>query len=317
VTTGLTGAVSTKVAPFGWTLEYDVSPIQIYKMKHIDDTDRYVRFCFETSTGSVRNSVAVCIGKTANLTTGVIDDALSLQSTAAITSLSAANIPKWDTYYPTSEHNNWTCAQGLSTYGVGMCVGSPYHFAFLSCDGYTSAPHHIYGIFPSVCHGYPKLDYPLLIGLNPSSTSNTLGSPYGNFSRADTTTLGHASIGGIRVRFDRANVVSNKLINGSYLDISSSSVLSAGLDSFNTTTAMPLSIFEHSTSQHLGQCYGLFLCQYANNTAPEISIANNPHITADVDFQNLTVVAISAANNTDVSATRFLAIPVEQIKYGA
>jgi hypothetical protein len=310
----IAGAFTTNIASLGWQLEYEQANIQIYRFKHIDDTDRFARFCFENVQGN-RNAVAVCVGKTANLSTGVISDQFALQITAAVTSPSSANLPKWDTYQATSAHNNWSYSQGVNTYGKGMAVGSLYHFAFLSGDGYTqNAPHHIYGIFPAVCHKYTQLEYPVIIGLANSNDGNTTGSMYGNFSRISTT-MGHASIGNIRVRFDQSSLESNSLLSGDQSTTPTSSFLSEVLDSFNTTTVKPFEIYENKTSQHIGYVYGLYQCMYKKPDQPVVSISNSPHITKDVDFNNLIVIAISSANLSNDLNSRFIAVPVEMIKY--
>lgn len=316
VTTGLSGTITTKVASLGWELVYEVGNIHIYKMKHINDTERYVRFCFETVSEN-RNAVAICIGKTANLATGIINDPLALQSTASLTSPSAANLPKWDTHRVGSAHNDWTYSQGFSTYGKGCCVGSNYHFSFLSGDGYNAnAPHHIFGIFPSVCFNYEALDYPVLIAVAAPTAGSVAGSIYGNFSR-NSGACGHASIGNIRVRFDAQTTVSNSLMSGDISSAPATSFLSSELDNFYTTTARPLEIYEASTSQHIGYIYGIYQCMYRQPDQPVINISNSPHITTDIDFDNRIVVAISASNSTNDLNARFIAIPIEEIKIGS
>lgn len=310
----IAGAFTTNIASLGWQLEYEQANIQIYRFKHIDDTDRFARFCFENVPGN-RNAVAVCIGKAANLSIGVISDQFALQSTAAVMAPSAANLPKWDTFFATSAHNSWTYAQGVTTYGNGMCIGSLYHFAFLSGDGYNpSSPHHIYGIFPSVCHDYIQLDYPVLVGLANNEAGDSYGSYYGNFSRASIT-FGHASIGNIRVRFDAVLSQADSLLSGDINASSSSSFLSSSLDTFNTTTTKPFEVYEHSTSQHLGYVYGLYQCMYKSPNQPTVNISNSPHLTRDIDFNNLVAVAISATNSTNDLNARFIAVPIEEIKY--
>ena len=60
---GFFGGFVTKIASLGWGLVYEQAHIQIYKFKHIDDTDMYARFCFQNATTSGnRNCVAVGIG---------------------------------------------------------------------------------------------------------------------------------------------------------------------------------------------------------------------------------------------------------------
>ena len=154
---------TTKVAPLGWDLVYEVGNIHIYKMLHLDDTNRYVRMCFETVTTN-RASVAVCIGKTYDPSTGFINDPNALQGTKNISSPSVANLPRWDVYRGSNSYANYTYAQGLSIFGMGAAVGSKYHFGFQFGDGYTTdLQHHIFGIFPTHCPYYEQLDYLSLI----------------------------------------------------------------------------------------------------------------------------------------------------------
>lgn len=301
----ISGNFTTKIAPLGWDLVYEQPYIHIYKMRHIDDTDRFVRICFQSNIND-RNAVVVCIGKTFDATTGVINDPLALQSTAAITNASTMNIPKWDSYNSSSAQNSWTYSQGLSTFGRGVVVGSKYHFAYLTGDGYPVS-HHIYGIFPCHCLDYPALDYPVLIG----SMSNS-ASIYGNFS---TNSSGHASIGNIRVRFDYANNASaGGLLSTSTNAMPLSSFLTSEIESFNTTTGKPLEVYEQATSQYLGQVYGLYLCMYAPTNMPSPSVQNYPSTALDVDGNSIVMAASGSNNINSLNQTRLLAIPIEEIK---
>ncbi|MCH7294078.1 hypothetical protein [Acinetobacter higginsii] len=314
VTTGLTGTISTKVASLGWELSYELANIQIYKMKHIDDTFRYARFCFQNNAAH-RNSIAVCIGKTFNATTGVIDDPLALQSTASVASPSAGSLPRWDGVIANNTDNNKTYSEGYSTYGKGMCVGSPYHLAFLACWG-SSAPIDIYGIWPVTTHNYSALDYPVIIAkMQSTATSSNGESTYGNFYY--TAGFGAAYIGNVRVTLESSNSISNYAILATSGAKAISSVLSTAIDSFNTTTAKSFEIFEHATSQHLGYCYGAYMCMYGNDaTAPTISRTSIPIITTDVDFQQNVVISHSGSSNSKDRAT-YIAFPIEEVKLGA
>ena len=299
----ISGGFATKVAPLGWDLVFEQSFIHVYKMKHIDDTDRYVRLCFQSVLAD-RNAVVVCIGKTFDNTTGAITDPLALQSTASVTTASTINIPKWDSYNTTTAQNNWNYTNGYSTFGLGMAVGSKYHFAFINGDGYVDVAHHVYGIFPCHCMDYDALDYPVLLGLISSSASI-----YGNFSNNGS---GHGSIGNIRVRFDCSPSASSSLIISGQ---PTSSFLSSNVDGFNTTTATPMMIFEQSTSQYLGQIYGLYLCMYNSSNMPSPSNKSYPSITTDIDLNSTIVVAASGSNSiSSLNSARFLVLPVEEIK---
>lgn len=307
--TSIVGNFTTKVAPLGWSLEYEQPFIHIYKMMHIDNTYRYVRFCFQASTND-RNAVVVCIGKTFNAVTGEINDVLALQSTASITNASLMNIPKWDSYNTQPQESNWTYSQGLSKFGLGMATGSIYHFAFIAGDGYDLVAHHIYGVFPCHCLDYDALDYPVLVGLMSSDAEI-----YGNFSTVGSGS-GHASIGNIRVRFDFAsNASSPGLLSGDTNTQPKNSFLTERIDSFNTTTAKPLEIYEQGTSQYLGQLYGLYLCMYSPTNMPVASNKTYPLLTTDIELDSLIMIAASGSNNIASSLSlRFLALPIEEIK---
>ena len=75
----IAGNFTTKVASLGWSLEYENSNVHIYKFKHIDETDLFIRLVFQNNL-AYRNTVSVCIGKTANLALGTITDPNSIEN---------------------------------------------------------------------------------------------------------------------------------------------------------------------------------------------------------------------------------------------
>ncbi|WP_278395325.1 hypothetical protein [Acinetobacter venetianus] len=311
-TTGLTGTINTKIASLGWELMYELTNIHVYKMKHIDDTDRYVRLCFQDNSAH-RNAIAVCIGKTYDAATGFIDDPLAFQSTANISSPNASGVPRWDGYGASSSSNNYTYSQGYSTYGKGVCIGSPYHFAFLACWG-TAYPLDIYGIFPTTLHPYEQLDYPIVIAKQRDQYTSSGGEGvYGNFYGA--TGGGYAYVGDVRVSLENGNTTSVGILYTS-TEKSLSSVLSNSLDNFNTTTAKLFDVFEHATSQHLGCMYGAYMCLYGNDSiTPTISKTDLPLLTTDIDFQQKVVIYLSGSSSNK-SRTTYVAFPIEEITYG-
>lgn len=311
-TTGLTGTINTKIASLGWELMYELANIHVYKMKHIDDTDRYVRLCFQDNAAH-RNAIAVCIGKTYDAATGFIDDPLAFQTTANISSPNASWVPRWDGYIATAADNNLTYSQGYNTYGKGMCVGSPYHFVFLACWG-TTYPIEIYGILPTALHDYDTLQYPIVIAKQKNQYTSGYGeNTYGNFYSSIGS--GYAYVGNIRVTLENTYALNNISLQANSSNKAISSVLSSALDSFNTTTAKPFDVFEHSTSQHLGFCYGAYMCLYGSDSiAPTISRTVLPLLTTDIDFQQNVVIYHSGSSGNKDRAT-YVAFPIEEITY--
>ena len=308
---------TTKVAPLGWDLVYEVGNIHIYKMLHLDDTNRYVRMCFETVTTN-RASVAVCIGKTYDPSTGFINDPNALQGTKNISSPSVANLPRWDVYRGSNSYANYTYAQGLSIFGMGAAVGSKYHFGFQFGDGYTTdLQHHIFGIFPTHCPYYEQLDYPVLLAIAPANAGNSTGSIYGNF--CITGYGGHASIGDIRVRFDLTQEVSINTILAATASQGTlkpaAPFLPSNLDTFNTTTLRPLDVFENTTSQYLGGVYGIYWALCKESQLPTYTASNSPTITYDTDFEFPVLMCASSANSSSAANVRVMALPIEEIKY--
>jgi hypothetical protein len=312
-TTGLTGTINTKIASLGWELMYELTNIHVYKMKHIDDTDRYVRLCFQDNSAH-RNAIAVCIGKTYDAATGFIDDPLAFQSTANISSPNASWVPRWDGYLARSNENDYTYSQGYSSFGNGMCVGSPYHFALLCCWG-TTYPIETYGIFPTSLHAYDALDYPVVIAKQKSQYTSTYGeATYGNFY--GSSGLGYAYVGNIRVTVDEHYSLASTSLQSNVYNKGVTSVLSSVLDNFNTTTAKLFELHEYSTSQHLGTMYGVYMCMYGDDTIPpNISKTSLPQITSDTDFQQNIVLYVSGSGSIKNRAT-YMAFPMEEITYG-
>lgn len=313
-TTGLSGVITTKVASLGWELLYEQDNIHVYKMLHIDDTPRYVRFCFQNNA-THRNVVAVCIGKSWEESTGFIDDVNALQSTAKITTPISATTPRFDlTYSAVSGYNNWTYSQGFSTFGKGSVVGSAYHFIVCTHNEYER--QRINAILPIVTHAYDILEYPILLQeLYPSVTSSS-GNPGGN--GAASNGHGHGSIGNIKVYLSQEGARLSSASTGLVYypsSVSKASFLPNYLDTFNTTTAQQLPIYDAQTAQHLGYCYGAYLCSYAQSNVPTISRTNLPTITTDID-SNCKIV-VHNFGNIDANGSVFLAFPLEEVKIGS
>ncbi|MEG2569456.1 MAG: hypothetical protein RSA84_24925, partial [Acinetobacter sp.] len=81
----ITGGFVTKIAPLGWQLVYEQSNIHVYKFKHIDNTDMYLRLCFQDQAAR-RNCISPCIGKTFDSTSGAITDSNALSDNTTLIS---------------------------------------------------------------------------------------------------------------------------------------------------------------------------------------------------------------------------------------
>ncbi|AYA02225.1 hypothetical protein BEN74_04625 [Acinetobacter sp. WCHAc010034] len=306
----VSGGFTTFVAPLGWEIAYEQNNIQVYKFKHIDGTDRYARMCFQ-SNASHRNAIAVCIGKTFDQQTGFINDPNALQSTASVMSPSASYLPRWDGCTLGSDHNNFTHSEGYSIYGNAILIGSEYHLVLPICWG-SQFPIEIYGILPIATHDYTVLEYPVLISKAQQSDTSSSGEEYyGNFY--STVGSGVAYVGRVGVVFQAGYTTSPYgLSSGEQSALSS--ILSAEIDTFSTTTAENIAIYERSSGQHLGYCYGAYKCKYsAGFVAPVISKTNLPMMTQDIDLESNIAICHSGSLN-DKSRAFYMAVPIEEVK---
>lgn len=312
--TSIAGNFTTKIASLGWTIEYEVGNVHIYKFKHYDDTDMYLRLCFQEQSAR-RNCVSPCIGKTANLSTGVITDASALQDTVSLTT--PDNKFKWEFQYAAnSTFNSATYAAGLSTFGKGMVIGSPYHLAILSNRGNATNFGTINGFSPVSVFNYSNLDYPLLLGCIDQANITGSGTNGGQDYTTSLLDGGCAYIGNIRVNFQTS--ISTTFATSKELFLktnSATSYLPTTIDNFNTTTARPIPIYERSTSQFLGfTAGGVFECHYSAAAKPSQAIADSPSVVTEIDFNNTAVVHSICSGSAATSV--FLAFPLEKIKNG-
>lgn len=293
------GGFVTKIAPLGWQLVYEQSTIHVYKFKQLDETDIYLRLVFQ-QTPFYRNSVAACVGKTFDVNTGVITDPNALAETKSLMSVAEAVGFRWEfSYSAISTDSNYTYAQGLNIYGKGSVVGSLYHLAI--AHSLSATFPRIVGVFPIVCHNYPNLQYPVLIGEQ--------GASAGGSANTQQALAARAYIGNMRVNFDYMDSSQQAIFQGNN---ALSSFLPSNIDGFNTTTVYQPFIFHQATQQHLGYIAGgLYVCKYAStNTAPTGS-QNSPSVTADVDLNSKIIMHYM----TTGSSHTFLAFPIEDIKY--
>ncbi|MFV5504087.1 hypothetical protein [Acinetobacter sp. 226] len=300
----ITGGFTTRIAPLGWSLEYENAYIHVYKFKALDESDLYIRLCFQDQAGR-RNCISPCIGKTFDPLTGFITDGFALAVNKEI--MSPGMDFKWEfASAANTTHNNYTYSQGYSTYGLAKVVGSPYHLMLLT-NGYTgSIRSMINGIAPCATLDYEQLKYPVIIGYTYGSITSTFDLYEARSQRA--------YIGNIEVTFNR---VRNSGSNTSYVFYSTtanSSFLSPNLDAFNTSTVENLSIFEGDTLQQIGAVYGIYQVRNASTSLYPTNYQETPSSTRDIDLSSLILVHAGGSGNSESANSHFIAIPIEEIK---
>lgn len=308
-TTGLTGTISTRIAPLGWTLVYENGLVQLYKMKYLDERDLYVRYVFSAG-GARRNTINVCTGKTANEVTGEITDENAIEAYKSHTV--ATNGFEWVFEHSiVTTYDNYTYSQGLSTFGPGKIVGSKYHLVFLCNVSQSQFFGRVLAILPTCTLAYSILDYPLVIG-GYYTTPVTSGSIwYGNQIANPAPPNADAYLGKTPVSITHgpfSGFETNPNQNAS------SSFLPSNIDAFNTTSTSTIQLYELTTKQGLGVVAGgLFRVFYQLATRPSRNKPNTPQITYDVDFNNMCVLHPIYFGTSD-DWTLYMVAPVEEIK---
>lgn len=304
----IVGGFTTHVAPLGWELVFEQPFIHVYKIRHIDDTDRYLRLCFTSTSinATWRNTISPCIGKTYNPSTGDILDPLALQANANINAPTSTF--NWGfSYWARNTANSWEYAAGYANTGLSWVIGSLYHVVFATGHGGSAeagrkASKRFSGFLPTQMMNYEALDYPVLVG--EASNPNATGAEYQyDFSRA--------FIGNIAVTFEASTG------NSSVLASRPQALADFTLqDTFNTSTAGPLLIYEQATKQVLGSVHGgCFIVKHASNNFVTLEWGTVPFATKDIDF-NRDVIIHGMTYSSVASQAVFFAMPLETIKSG-
>lgn len=310
----ITGGFVTKIAPLGWQLVYEQSNIHVYKFKHIDNTDMYLRLCFQDQAAR-RNCISPCIGKTFDSTSGAITDSNALSDNTTL--ISPGDKFKWEFQNSaTSSFNNSTYSAGVLTFGKGFVVGSLYHLMLLTNRGNATHFGSINGLLPVSVFDYSNLDYPMIVGCVDPAAITGSGTNAGQDYSTALSNGGAAYIGNIRVNFQTSTTTLYSASKELFLKTNSVvSYLPANIDSFNTTTAHPLQIYDYSTSQFLGfSAGGVFECHYAVSTKPSQAVSDSPSLITEIDFNHKALIHSICNGNT--AASVFLAFPVEEIRNG-
>ena len=292
--TSILGGFTTKIASLGYSLVYEQGNVHVYKFKALDDSNLFLRLCFQDVATS-RNCVSPCIGKSYDEATGVINDPLALNETRAIAS--PTNGVKWEFQLYPSADNSLTYSQAYAGFGKAVMLGSIYHLALLT--NFETGGGRVHAILPNATHDYTQLDYPLLIAED-SGASNI------NTWNFDQNNSGRVFIGNIRCILDNSTVAAPpQLVVG---PLAAQSFLSPVIDAFNTTTASPIPIYEYATSQFLGFCYGMYLCMYSNNNRPSTDKTVTPAYGEDIHGVKL------YTHYFGNSSYIYFCLPIEEIK---
>ncbi|OTG82161.1 hypothetical protein [Acinetobacter sp. ANC 4648] len=299
------GGFSTYVAPLGMQLVYEQANIHVYKFKSLDESDLYLRLCFQTNAMQ-RNVVAPCIGKTIDINTGFITDIYALADTK--TRLTALPNNNWGfTYAAEATYNDSTYGAGLSLYGKGCVVGSLYHLLFLYSSSNSGGGGRISGFLPTSCLNYAQLNYPCLLVEDDTRALTSNGDAYG-LPRL------RAYVGNIKAMGDPIRSASSATT--SYFPTTPRAYSSfTSLDAFNTTCAEPMRLYEFNTDQFIGFTMGMYVCAYDATNTPPVTRDLTPSVSSDIDLNSKIMIhpVFRASQQQDAI---FFAIPIEEIKIG-
>ncbi len=297
---------TTRIAPLGWSLEYEAGLVQLYKMKYLDERDLFVRFVFTDPTNNYKNVVNICAGKTADLTSGVITDVhadgngktnITTQSGFCLQFTVAAN---------STTQASYTYSQGFGAFGKGCVIGSKYHFLISSHAGVEDYATRIQGVTPCNVLSHDSLDYPLILGClvaNVSAGTSTAEVPQASGDEVFKIGKNLVSIGGSPSPSDSVSQVG-----------AAAAYLPDELYGQQTTSAYPVWLHEKITKQFLGNAYGVYRVDYPSSNSPAFNRPNSPSLTSDIDLDNKILLhPVFVARGT--TSYRFFAMPIEVIKY--
>lgn len=297
----IAGGFATRVAPLGWELVYEVANhIHLYKLKHKDNSDLYLRLVFQTLTNA-RHGIAVCVGKTANEATGVITDPFAYTANTDRTDANSDLVWDFRSNVNNDSHANWTYSQGASTYGEGYVIGSLYHVGFNYNMSVGSTRGNFCGVFPVSVLSYDQLDYPLVIG--------------GYFGSSHTTSVSSP----MYLTSQRGFIGQVEVIDGSsntnflWYAAAAENSLSGFLDSIDTLAAQPLPLYEKSTRQFLGVAKGIYkLNLKASVNLVGTGTADMPRILEEADYSNKILHAY-VASSISAGTQAHVIMPMEPV----
>lgn len=309
-TSNLSGTITTYIAPLGWSLLYEDSSVQLYKMKNLAEKDVYVRFVFQLNANYV-SSVGVCVGMSADITAGTITDENTNTTHATATTPQIGTNHFMFSQYGTDSYNNYTYSQGYSNFGKGLIIGSAYHLVVMCNGAYRMKNDGAFNAILPCTTFYANADILksqiALLGFNVSNLSN------------ESSHLAASQ----RIYIGSLEVASQHMIDDSVAycfmmgyNIALNSYFTSKIDTFNTTACMPIRISEKSTDQHLGFLYGAYTALYGRNNYLNLSSNTvHPLLTSDSDMDNYVAIgAVDAGDSNNSQFSVYFAVPVEEIK---
>ncbi|RZG64073.1 hypothetical protein EXE25_17700 [Acinetobacter bouvetii] len=299
----IAGAFTTKIASLGWELVFEQPYIHVYKFKHIDDTDMYIRLCFQNNA-AYRNRVAPCVGRTFDQETGFITDSNSFAETKSILT---PNSISWEfQLWNEATYNTANYATGFNEFGAMKVVGSIYHLVQMGAVTSSNGGIFINAILP--VHSISSvIDYPLVLCFEYGSPSSSGQGSQGSYGRM---LLGKYFC----TPYEQRSRTSKEL----YGDTSSapaapSSYLPSEIEDFNTTTAHPIHLYLSNSGQVAGVVAGgLYKTMYGTSGYPSLTFKTQPHQTMDIDLNSKCLVSILGDNNLQYA--QWYTAPIEAIK---
>ena len=301
--TSIVGNFTTHIAPLGYELVYELANIHIYKFKALNESDLYLRLCFQNNE-NYRNRVAPCVGTAFDLNTGFITDQFSLSDTRKAMS---PNLYAWDFSYNTgSTYNSHTYAQGYAAFGKGLVVGSKYHLVCMHTTD-SGSTMKIQALLPVASIGLNAVNLPMLLCEKAGDQSGT-----NSYSMNYT---GKAVVGNIDCVFKLTTTNQTTDILDAYPQ-AFSSFLPLSVDGFNTTTTELIPLYIQANGQFIGYAQGVFRAKYSSSNAPAITKENLPIKTIEIDFSNNVYVHCINSSGNNIGYATYYAVPIEEIKIG-
>lgn len=301
----ITGGFTTRIASLGWSLEYENANVHVYKCKKLDESDLYVRLCFQ-NVATNRNAISPCLGDSYNPLTGFITDANTYLSNAEILSPIHTALTWEYQRQPHADFNNATYDQGKARFGKAVVCGSLYHFVSLHNTTDDDYCRRVCAILPAQTNYYDQSAVLLgeISNMSMSAYAPTLMIP-----------VSAAYVKNVRVIFTNIfnNVSMIEEVNREQQAMSS--FVPASIDTFNTTTCELIPLYIASNGQHIGYITsGMYRAKYSESNTPPIAFSASPSFTSDIDLSSIIAIH-SVSRAPGLGATVFFAVPIEEVKY--